>query len=148
MDDVWPYSDIRCIWAVSCNTCRDSRSRTSAPSPSDRSQHWWCTAPDFWMTRSIAVAVAGAAIGDALTARTDTTPRPSHPIGPVVGPIRQTQRWISPSFCPARRHLCGRNHFSPVLEMRLFMVPPCLCQLLWSLCQTLTLFFADRDSRD
>lgn len=115
---VSPYSGIHCIWEASCNTCRGSRSRTSAPYPRDRSCRWRWTAP-WTMTAVVAAVAAGPTIADAPVARTGTTPRPSHRSGPL--PARFTRPDAStPSSLPR----VFEDHFVP-LKTSLFMVSLC-----------------------
>lgn len=119
---VWPYSDIRYIWAASCNICRGSRNRTSAPCPRDLSRRWRWTAPWTMMAVVAVVAVAaGPAIADAPVARTGTTPRPSHRSGPAPARFARPNAW-NPSSFPR----FFEDHFAP-LKTSLFMVSLC-CQ--------------------
>lgn len=116
-DCIWPCSDIRCIWVISCNICRGSRSKTSAPYPRDRSRRWQWTAP--WTTTAVVAAVAaaaGPAIADAPVARMDTTPRPSHRSG--LSPARFVLRDASNSSSLSR---FVQDHFLP-LKTSLFML--------------------------
>lgn len=122
---VWPYSDIRCIWAASCNICRGSRNRTSAPCPRDRSRHWRWTAP--WMMTAVVAVVAvaaGPAIADAPVARTGTTPRPSHRSGPSPARFAWPNAW-NPSSLPRffEDHFALRRSLRPSEDKSLHGVP-------------------------
>lgn len=79
MKKLSPCSGIRCIEEVSCSICRDSRNKTSGPYLRDRSPRWrWTVHRPFLNSSRRRPIAVGPVIPGGRSARTGTTPRPSH----------------------------------------------------------------------